>query len=150
MLWPLLLLLAPPLLAASSAFNPLECQCNEGDGYMYAEGGVALCGLAYLHGSTTYTEATACLANDMPGRVLCSAPKGTGQPVKNCAPDYRCPARITRDGLLVDVQALEGLVQIDGNFWCVGGVEEIAAEQSPCKEGELARCVVLFKPINAK
>lgn len=149
MLWPALFLVAP-FLAASSTFNPLECQCNDGDGYMYAEGRVALCGLAYLHGGATYTEATACLANDMPGRVLCSAPKGTGQPVKNCDPDYRCPARILRDNILVDVQSLGGLVQIDGSFWCVRGVEEIATEESPCKEGELARCVVLVKPINAK
>lgn len=114
---------------------------------MYAEQNRAICGVAYFPSSTPDCFITT-PGEKVEGRILCSAPKGTGTLLFNCDPDYRCLQRISKDGKDIQVQSMEGLVQVAGEFGCVRAVEEIYSVDHQCKQGELARCVLLGETVN--
>jgi hypothetical protein len=135
------------LTVIASGIDPQTCSCPEGLGYTYAEQNRATCGIAYFPSSTSD-----CLLStpdgDIPGRILCSAPKGTAIPLFNCESDYRCLQTITRNGKEIRVHSMEGLMQVGGEFGCVRIMEEIHDVDDVCEQGELARCVFLGETIN--
>ena len=101
---------------------------------------------------TFQSSASACFITTperkIEGRVLCSAPKGTGTILSNCDPDYRCLHKISKDGRDVQVQSLTGLVQVAGKYGCVRAVEEMSEGSHPCKQDEWARCVLWGETVN--
>lgn len=128
-----------------------NCECpfsGPNVGYVYSEGGLGACGLGYVPSSNP----VCILPDGRPGKRVCSTPPSSATILKNCNPPFRCLRRVRKqDGKEeVEVESMTGLVQIQGEYYCVDAAMEISLyipeDKGSCQENELERCVLLTTP----